>query len=350
MDALQDSAPGWDAIDRALTRLYLRQEPKHYGPSVDDGSEPLAGIRAYKRITPVPHWHFITYGFSELYRKTSDDPQVSGFGFELTFRLANPGDAETPPAWVPDFLQNLARYVFESGNAFHAGHYLNANGPIAADTTTRIQAVAFAPDPELPAIDTEHGRVEFLQAVGITNEEEFALKRWSTLRVLEVFLDYLPLWVTELDRESLLDDVQIAERLHEGSLHEGSSSAMVYTEQLEWRQQKRLLRRPITEISLDSRQVGELLALLPLRLPFGKPFSLIGPTARIVFEPAPRNSAQVADEALHLRLNEATLRNLVACLRTQEGRYQVEGLDSVEVVVRKSEGPGHHDRPEPKLG
>ncbi|MGO1003774.1 suppressor of fused domain protein [Lysobacter sp. CA196] len=344
MDAQQDSAPGWDAIDRALSRLYLRQEPKHYGPLSNGGSEPLAGIRAYKRITPVPHWHFVTYGFSELHGKTSDDPQLSGFGFELTFRLANPDDSEEPPAWVPDFLQNLARYVFESGNVFHAGHYLNANGPIAADSSSHIQAVAFVPDPELPAIETENGRVEFLQAVGITNEEEFALKRWSTLRVLDVFLDYLPLWVTEIDRESLLDDPQIAQRLHEGSAQEGSSSAMVYTEQLEWRQHKRLLRRPVTEIALDSRQVGELLALLPLRLPFGKPFSLIGPSARIVFEPAPRNSAQADGEALHLRLNEATLRNLVACLRTQEGRYQVEGLDSVEVVVRKSEGPERHDR------
>jgi hypothetical protein len=347
MEAEQDSAPGWDAIDRALSRLYLRQEPKQYGPLGNGGNEPLAAIRAYPRITPVPHWHFVTYGFSELHGKTSDDPLRSGFGFELTFRLANPDDSEEPPAWVPDFLQNLARYVFESGNVFHAGHYLNANGPIAADTATRIQAVAFAPDPELPAIDTENGRVEFLQAVGITNEEEFALKRWSTLRVLDVFLDYLPLWVTELDRESLLDDPQVAERLHQGSAQEGSSSAMVYTEQLEWRQRKRLLRRPTTEIVLDSRQVGELLALLPLRLPFAKPFSLIGPSSRIVFEPAPRNGAQADGEALHLRLNEATLRNLVACLRTQEGRYQVEGLEAVEVVVRKSESQPRPDAARP---
>ncbi|KAG1606612.1 hypothetical protein G6F45_013943 [Rhizopus arrhizus] len=37
---------------------------------------------------PVPHWHYITYGFSELYAKESSDADASGYGSELTFRLA----------------------------------------------------------------------------------------------------------------------------------------------------------------------------------------------------------------------------------------------------------------------
>ena len=239
--------------------------------------------------------------------------------------------------WALNFLQNLARYVFQSGHGFHAGHYLHANGPIAADTATHLQAVAFAHDPELPPIDTPNGRLEFLQVIGLTSEEEFALKRWSTLKVLDVFQDYLPLWVTDLERESLLADSDIAARLAAGSAHEGSSSAMVYTDQLEWSQRKRLLRQPATRIVIGARQVGELLALLPLRLPFGKPFSLVGPQARIVFEAAPRNGVQVVEGALHLRLNEAALRNLVACLRAQEGEYRVEGVEFLEVQVQRSQ-------------
>ncbi|ALN90308.1 suppressor of fused domain protein [Lysobacter gummosus] len=336
----EDRAPGWDAINHALNRIYPRQEPKHYGTLIGlalGGADPLPGISAYKRITPVPHWHFVTYGFSELYEKQSDDPQLSGYGFELTLRLSDPDDSEEPPAWALNFLQNLARYVFDSGHPFHAGHYLNTNGPIAADSDTAIRSVAFAHDPELSAIDSENGRVEFLQVIGLTNEEEFALKRWSTLKVLDVFKDYLPLWVTDLERGSLLADSDVAARLAEGSAREGSSVGMIYTDQLSWEQRKRLLRRPLTQISIGARQVGELLALLPLRLPFGHAFTVVGPDARIVFEPAARNSAEAIDGALHLRLDDRAMRSLVARLRAQAGEYEVEGFPSLLLQVQKTE-------------
>lgn len=339
-DPSDDRAPGWEAIDQALDRLYTRQTPKHYGTLIGyglGGKDPLPGISAYKRITPVPHWHFITYGFSELYAKESDDPQTSGYGFELTFRLADPDDSEDPPAWALNFLQNLARYVFDSGNVFHAGHYLNANGPIAADSDSAIRSVAFAHDPELAPIDTEHGRVEFLQLVGLTNEEEFALKRWSTLKVLEVFQDYLPLWVTDLERGSLLADSDVAKRLTEGSARDGSSIGMIYTDQLQWQQHKRLLRAPTTQVAIGARQIGELLALLPLRLPFGHPFSVVGPEARVVFEPAKRNGVEAGDGALHVRLDERALRSMVSRLRAQEGLYEVEGFPALQIQVRKTE-------------
>lgn len=335
-----DDAPGWNAINQALHRIYPRQEPKHFGTAIGyalGGPDPLPGISAYKRITPVPHWHFVTYGFSELFAKESDDADTSGYGFELTFRLADPDDSEQPPDWVLNFLQNLARYVFQSGNVFHAGHYMNANGPIAADTDSAIRSVAFAADPELPAIDSRNGRVEFLQVIGLTNEEEFALKRWSTLKVLEVFQDYLPLWVTDIERDSLLADPDIAMRLAGGSAREGSSTGRVYTEHLQWQQRKRMLRQPITEISLGARQVGELLALLPLRLRFGESFALIGPENRIVFESAARCVAEVVDGALHVRLDETALRSLISRLRAQAGRYEIEGFAALQVVVEQSQ-------------
>ncbi|MGO1073094.1 suppressor of fused domain protein [Lysobacter sp. CA199] len=338
--ATQDRAPGWDAINHALNRIYPRQAPRHYGTVIGfalGGNDPLPGISAYKRITPVPHWHFVTYGFSELYEKQSDDPQISGYGFELTFRLADPDDGAEPPDWALNFLQNLARYVFESGHGFHAGHYLNANGPIAADSDSAIRSVAFAHDPELPPIDSENGRVEFLQVIGLTNEEEFALKRWSTLKVLDVFKDYLPLWTTDLERGSLLADGDVAARLAEGSAREGSSVGMIYTDQLAWEQRKRLLREPLTQVAIGARQVGELLALLPLRLPFAHKFSVVGPDVRVVFEPAARNSAEAIGDDLHLRLDERALRSLVSRLRAQAGDYEVDGFPALQLQVRKTE-------------
>jgi hypothetical protein len=93
----EPEAIGWKAIDTVLNTLYLGIEPQHWGtiiPTFLGGKDPLTGISAYPANDP-DHWHYITYGFSELYEKETDDPEVSGFGIELTFRLArSPGDTE----------------------------------------------------------------------------------------------------------------------------------------------------------------------------------------------------------------------------------------------------------------
>lgn len=85
----EDMAPGWDAIEDAMTKLYGSQMPMHYGSSLPAmfGGDPLDGISVYKADHPAPHWHMVTFGFTELYGKEKEDKEHSGFGFELTFRL-----------------------------------------------------------------------------------------------------------------------------------------------------------------------------------------------------------------------------------------------------------------------
>ena len=63
---------------------------------------------------------------------------------------------------------------------------MNANGPIAIDVDTKIRSVAFGEDPELPAIETPNSRVQFIQVVGITDDEQLAIKQWATLKALGV--------------------------------------------------------------------------------------------------------------------------------------------------------------------
>ncbi len=95
----ENNTSGWDAIEQQLTNIYGEQEPKHYGtllPFMLGGQDPLDGISAYKSETPVPHWHVVTYGFSELYEKETEDAEISGYGFELTFRLARSPEEEEP--------------------------------------------------------------------------------------------------------------------------------------------------------------------------------------------------------------------------------------------------------------
>lgn len=200
--------PGRDAIDSVLAQLYGTTEPEHWTVShhwTVGSADPLEGISAYARTDPVPHWHYITYGMSELDEKAWGEPSVSGWGFEFTFRLVGDVDVDPAPVWPAHFMQNLARYVFTSGKRFAAGQTIKANGPIAADhAESPIRAVGFATDPELGIIETVNGRVEFLQIVGLAETEYQAARGGKLLGVLDALRERLPLLVTDIDRASLL--------------------------------------------------------------------------------------------------------------------------------------------------
>lgn len=203
-----DAAPGWDAIDSRLTPVYGSQEPKHWGTLIKHmlgGPDPIDGISAYECADGgIDHLHFITYGYSSLYY---DEDAVGGefsrFGFEMTFRLASGLPPSTEPVWACNLLQNLARYVFESGRWFEQYHWIPANGPIRADYDTDIVGLAFALDPVLKPIDSPHGRVEFLQAFGVTQRELDAFK--NTRQTAEELINHHrtenPLLITDLSRK-----------------------------------------------------------------------------------------------------------------------------------------------------
>lgn len=333
-----DGAPGWEAIDAALKAVYPTQAPQHYGPvlrSLLGGEEPLDGISAYWNDAPLPHWHFVSYGFSELYEKESDDPATSGYGFELSLRVAAASGSE-PPAWAMNFLQNLARYVFANGKVFQQGHYLNAGGPIAADTDTLLRHIAFLRDPQLPPRETPNGSLEFLQVIGLTDDEMDAVKCWSTTGVLEALLPKMPLWITDIARGSLLDDPALAAAVAEGAAREGSQTAYLFLEKLGWSVRGEGVDQQLT-MTLGARQVESLLALLPARLLFGQPLTLVSNDSQITLSPAAVNALVVDDEALDCQLAPATVQALVATLMPRRGTYAIPGWPALQVVVEPSE-------------
>lgn len=344
-----DASPGWDAISTRLDQLYPGQQPKHFGTVIKymlGGPDPLDGISAWRRNDPVPHWHFVTYGFSELYAKESDDPAVSGYGFELTFRLAIAPEAAAeaePPMWALGFLQNLARYVFQSGNVFKDGDWMTANGPIALGHATQICSMGFATDPELAEpLATPHGSVAFLQVVGLTLDEERAAKQWRTRHLLDVLLPHMPLWITDLGRASLLAHPAVKQQADEGARRDGSSSGFLFTDVLGLQQNKRLLRKPLTQVTLGARQVDELVALLPLRLPFGRTLRVAGHERQLLLEPAGADGQNAVewqgegDGAVVLRLTDATVQQFAQTLQPREGRYVLPLLPGVEWQVQKT--------------
>ena len=158
--------------------FYPDQEPVHRGltPGVAFGS-PLQGVSAYRGAL---WWYFVTYGLTELFAKESEDNEWSGWGYELTMRA--PLGAQ-PPEWPWGVLVSLAKLTRSGQAQFGAGHRLQTGYPLAG-LRTRLTAIAFTLDPELGAIQTPHGRVEFLLAVGITTQELDRMKTTSTAAVL----------------------------------------------------------------------------------------------------------------------------------------------------------------------
>ncbi len=174
-------APGWHAIERAIASVHPGVTPIHFGGEADAlPNQGVWGINAY----PLEgHWLIVTLGLTELFEKRSDDPSTSGWGFELTIRALLTGDQ--PPQWALQLLQALGRAVYSTGRPFGDGHRLDPGEPITGSNDTRLRAIAFATDSELDPIDTANGRVNFLQVVGITQEELAAMKETSTAAVLD---------------------------------------------------------------------------------------------------------------------------------------------------------------------
>lgn len=204
-----DAAPGWDAIESRLKEVYPDQEPKHWGTVIKHmlgGPDPIDGISAYQSSDGgQPHLHFCTYGYTSLYYdEESVGADFSRFGFEMTFRLASDLPPPEDPIWVCNLLQNLARYVFESGRWFEPFHWIPANGPIHADSDTDIVGLAFLNDPVLEPVNSPHGRVEFIQAFGITQSELDSFKdtKHTAERLIERHRTTNPLLITDLDRKN----------------------------------------------------------------------------------------------------------------------------------------------------
>lgn len=342
----QVEAPGMNAIAAALQNLYRGRRPKHYEnphPASLGGDDPLEGISVYQRAEPVPHWHFVTYGFSEMYAKETANPGVSGFGFELTLRVAAAPGATEAPMWPQYLLQSLGRYVFKTRNGFHEGHRISTNGPISLGEPSALSCLGFVFDPELPAIDTPFGRVAFLQVVGLTADEERAAQRWETRKLLGAMLPHLPLWITDLGRGSLLGMPDVEAAVTAGAVQDGSSSVSIFTDVLDINAHRRFLRKPEVHIVIGARQIAQLTELLPLRLPFMRPLTVCGPAWKLHVEPARRNTSHFSQGALHLCVNGQGAQELATLLHARQGVYKLPSFQHIlwdvkQTWIRNAEG------------
>lgn len=206
-----DDAVGWQSIDISLEKNYRDTKPRHYGPLCGlhfaaGGSDPIDGASIYDSDKQEFHRHIVSYGMSELYyNEALAGSEFSKWGFEFTFRLKPFEDDKDDPLWAVQVMNNLARYVFNSGKWFEENHFVPANGPVRLNTDTEITGFVLALDPELGKIDTPHGEVSFLQLVGITENEVQRLKKNPVTTAVKELIDELktnnPLLITDLNRK-----------------------------------------------------------------------------------------------------------------------------------------------------
>ena len=328
-------SPGWDAIDAALKPIYGDADPMHWGvlkPYGMGGNDPIHGISAYPRTDPSPHWHFVTYGFTDLFEKENEDPEESGFGFELTFRLARTLADAQPPTWALNFLQNLGRYVFSSGNRFAAGHKMGLNGPIALDLDTQITAVCFSEDPELGEIVSAHGKARFVQIVGITDDEYRLIQEWSTHGLIDILGKKLPYLITDLTRASVLEDPEIAREAEQRVAAEGSSEDLTFAGELQFQVDDGRVR-----IELGALYAAVLPRAMRGRIRHGRDYMLRGKSSTLDLKPGSQVGYTVNEGELTLEITQELAREMETQLRENlAGTYDFEAWPALEIVVTPS--------------
>lgn len=333
-----DAAPGWAAIDGALSDFYGDTEPVCHWETAQRqrsrGYNPLDRISVYRRSEPVPHWHYVSYGLSELYVKERENPKVSGWGFELTARLRR-RDESAPPVFMADLLQHLAHYVVDTGNVLADGHSMDLFGPILAGSDSPIRAALFYDDPELSDFFGPFGHVRFLQVVGVTEDERAAIRTWDQHAVKPVLNKHLPLLVTDLHRHSLLQDPEVDRTIVEGRTRDGSSLAALRISTLAVQPGSWLSRRPAL-ITLPATIVDSLCLALPLRIPYGRPFLLTSTEASLRIFPGPAHALTKSSSGWTLTVTPTQAESISATLRPVAGTYVAPGLAQVVFRVERT--------------
>lgn len=205
MESEGDWAPGWDAVSAVFEGLYPGIKEEHYGTLITSratfgGEEYLDGYSVFR--SPKGHRHILTYGMSSLYA----DPEhlggeFSGWGYEMTFKLPDNGDDDH--IWAMNMLGNLARYTYTQQRWFEPMQYVAGDGsPIKVGADSLISSLLIVEDTEAAGIDTLHGRVDFLQLVGITWQECQAVMadREKLPVLLAAMKSDNPLLITDLGR------------------------------------------------------------------------------------------------------------------------------------------------------
>lgn len=178
MNEDKDWAPGWEAIESEFSRLYPGVKEAHYAtalPARIGGNDFLDGFSVY--TSDKGYQHIVTFGMSALYADEKRfGKEYSKWGYEMTLKLkeATPNDC----IWAMEVLSNLARYTYKTDRYFEPFQCVPGNGtPLHIGTESLITALITVDDTTAKAQKTPHGKLGFIQFVGITQAESDVIKK-----------------------------------------------------------------------------------------------------------------------------------------------------------------------------
>lgn len=330
---------GFDQLSQAVKQLYPNQDGIYYRsiiPAQMGGDSPLEGVEVWESNHQIPHWHYITYGYTELYEKQTDEPEVSGFGFEMTFRLKK-GEESSAPVWPINLLKNLANYVFSSGNAFDTGHHINCNGPIALDEETDLTALFFTEDKELPPMKTMNGAMKFLQAVAITNDEMEALMCWNGEKFVGLMEKENPLLITDLQRTSKMTQPDFVAAWEKGVEEDGSSTGFLYMDEMDVVEQDGKY-----SLILGAGHIDTFTRMIHARVGKGKELLIQSEEMIVCFQPLEHPIVEKEDGLFIFDLSTEALKEIQTVLQPKAGKYLLPSAPmNIELTltqIRDAEG------------
>lgn len=243
---------------------------------LDGGSQPLDLILVYRNeedlTRQIPqHWHYIGFGLSDIHgygmscrwdRFMRLDPEYaarteplfeiypnpnpidpdrpidlqkpihSGYGIELTMRVAFQSPEEEPPKWPASLMQALASFVFQSKNVYKDGDHTAWVCPLDGENSL-IQHLLMTLDPQLGETNTRYGKVKYIQLVGVCDEELQAAREWRTHGILDMLRERSdfggPYLVTDMSRYAsiFILNPELRERVEKGIREQGSGMILL---------------------------------------------------------------------------------------------------------------------------
>lgn len=201
------------------------------------GRDPLDYVSCYTHAADLAngtpcHWHYVSFGFSDLFgdgrsfhQECTSSEGPSGFGYELTFRLAKLPGEQHAPSWPSDVMNTLGRYFLATGARVASGHNLQ----YMLKDHCRAQHLVVVEDPELGTIHTPHGTVQFLQLVAVTDEDLNMVQAWNSVDFTQLMRQHSDtggsLLVTDRNRATSVADLHPEARtaVNQGVAKDGSS-------------------------------------------------------------------------------------------------------------------------------
>lgn len=343
---------GRTAIDRELIRVYgdLPVSTLAVAPRPGEAFA-LDSFYALRIASEAPHWLIVSRGFTELDDKVEQNPNESGFGFELVFRVTDTGES-TVPTWSVDVIIHLASYLVAMGTTFEPFDNFALGGSVVENSA--LTALLFVDDPLLHETRSENGAFRFLQAVALTDDELQACEQGSASSFADLLRELHPLGIVDPRRSSSLDDPAFAERVRDCIARDGSSLGMKVGLELSWVRTKAPDEDLRVHISLGRAVVPIIIVALRARLSHGRTMLLMGDPKRRQSDGAvialrnvnvllaPHDSTRwFVDEAespsnaqLVLKLDGGAQTELLERLRAEPGTYEVPSLPGVRFEVR----------------